>query len=305
MKPIHWITLIILASISGSSFLFTKSLANDIGPMATTVLRIFIAGLALVVYSFIVKSTMDWAENWKQYAIIGVINSGIPFLLYSYAALYMPASYMAIVNSSAPIFGAIFSVIWLSEKLTITKVFGLSMGMLGVGLVTYSGSSQDFSNMLIVGFAACILAAASYAISGIYIKKRAKGIKPLALAGGSQFVAGLIMIPFCYVDADVLLNANFGMSTIVNILVLSIVCSAIAYILYFRLMFAIGPTKTLTVTFLSPFFAMVLGYIIFDENITLLILLGCVIIITSTIIINGTWKPKLSTVASDNTKAVS
>ncbi len=301
MKPIHWLTLVILATISGSSFLFTKSLSAEIGPIFTTVLRIFLAGLALVIYAGIVHSDMEWKKNWKRYGLIGLMNSGAPFLLYSYASLAMPASYMAIVNSTAPIFGAIFSFIWLAEKVNVAKVIGLLGGVLGVGTITYSGFHGNLPESFLYGVMACVVAAASYAISGIYIKKFAKDIKPLALAGGSQLAAGIIMAPFCYMDYSIFSEATLSLAVVAKTLALSLVCSAIAFILYFRLIIAVGPTKTLTVTFLSPFVAMVLGAIVFGEQITTYMLAGSVVIIVSTMLINGLIKPGATSLAQPST----
>ena len=289
MKLNHWITLVLLASISGSSFIFTRTLAPVLGPIVTADLRMLIAGLALVAYSAIVGFNLEWRRYWKLYAIVGVINSGLPFLLYSFAALYLPAAYLAIVNSSAPLFGALFSAIWLSDRLTSPKIMGLMLGMVGVGMISYSGSTAQISTMFGVGIAACIIAAMCYAFSGIYIKRFAKEIKPLAMASGSQLAAGVLMLPFCAVDP-----VSIGTITadiIINMAALALLCSAIAYLIYFRLIAEVGPTKTLTVTFVSPFFAMVFGVIFLGEGITLQMLAGAVTIIFATVLVNGLWKP--------------
>lgn len=293
MKPINWIMLIILASISGSSFIFTKALAPILGPIVTTDLRILIAGAALVIYASIVGFNLEWKKNWKLYIIIGIINSGLPFLLYSYAALYVPSVYMAIVNSSAPLFGALFSAIWLFERLTLTKTFGLMLGMAGVGMISYSGVVDNVSDMFGLGIAASIIAAMCYALSGIYIKRFAKEVKPLALASGSQLSAGIVMIPFCAIDPISISVGEITSLIIFNLLSLALLCSAIAYLLYFHLINEVGPTKTLTVTFLSPFFTMLLGTIFLGEIITPQMVAGCATIIFATVLINGLWVPKV------------
>jgi len=293
MKPIHWFILIVLASISGSSFIFTRTLAPVLGPIVTADLRVLIAGLALVIYALIIGYSFEWHKNWKLYCIIGIINSGIPFLLYSYAALYLPSSYMAIVNSSAPLFGAMFSAIWLFERLSFVKILGLSLGIAGVGMVSYSGSTGAVSDMFGIGIGASIVAAMMYALSGIFIKRYAKDIKPLALAGGSQLAAGLAILPFCILD-PVTINVNLITPVIVfNMAALALLCSAIAYILYFRLINEVGPTKTLTVTFLSPFFAMLVGGLFLNEIITPQMLTGCITIIFATVLVNGLWVPRM------------
>ncbi len=293
MKINHWITLFLLASISGSSFIFTRTLVPVLGPIVTTDLRVLIAGLALVVYSAAVDFNLEWKRNWRLYTIIGVINSGLPFLLYSFAALYLPAAYLAIVNSSAPLFGAMFSAIWLSDRLTPSKISGLTLGMVGVGMISYSGSTANISTMFAMGIAACIVAAMCYALSGIYIKRFAKEIKPMALACGSQVAAGILILPFCAIDP-----ITIGVITptiIINMAALALLCSAIAYLIYFRLIAEVGPTKTLTVTFVSPFFAMLFGAWFLGESITPQMLAGAITIIFATVLVNGLWKPRTLT----------
>lgn len=288
MKINHWITLFLLASISGSSFIFLRTLVPVLGPIVTTDLRLLIAGLALVAYAAAINYNLEWKRNWKLYAIVGVINSGLPFLLYSFAALYLPAAYLAIVNSSAPLFGALFSAIWLSDRLTYPKVMGLMLGMAGVGMISYTGSTTQVSTMFVAGIIACIVAAMCYALSGIYIKRFAKEIKPLALASGSQVAAGVLLLPFCMFDP-----VSIGVITpiiVINMAVLALLCSAIAYLIYFRLITEIGPTKTLTVTFVSPFFAMLFAAWFLGEGITTQMFAGAITIIFATILVNGLWK---------------
>ena len=283
MKKIHWLSLIILASISGSSFIFTKTLAPILGAIGTADLRVLIAGTTLMLYSIVIKFDLEWRHHLKLYAWIGLINSGVPFFLYSFSALYLPASYLAIINSTSPLFGGIFAALWLKEKLTPLKVIGLLFGVLGVSFISYSRSSSNVSSMFVIAIAACLLAAMCYALSGILIKKHAKNIKPLALAACSQFAAGVLMLPFFFMSPP---TGSITLSVALNMAALALVCSAIAYLIYFKLMVEVGPTKTLTVTFLSPFFAMLASYFFLNETITIQMLIGAVIIICATITVN-------------------
>jgi drug/metabolite transporter (DMT)-like permease len=292
MKLIHWLSLILLACISGSSFIFTRTVAPVLGPIVTADFRILIAGFALILYAAAIGFDMKWREHWKLYVWMGIINSGIPFLLYSFAALYIPASYLATVNASAPLFGAVFSAIWLSDKLTMPKFFGLLLGMAGVGMITYAGTTQEISPMFGTAIAACILAAMCYAFSGILIKRHAQNIKPLAIAAGSQFAAGLAMLPLCIAQPPI---KPIETSVMFELLALALLCSAIAYLIYFWLIREIGPTRTLTVTFLSPFFAMLIAYLFLNEPVTAQMLQGAALIIAATVLVNYTnlfSKPK-------------
>ncbi len=283
MKTIHWISLLLLAAISGSSFIFTRAIAPVLGPTVTADLRVLLGGGTLLIYAAAIRFDPDWKRNWKLYAVIGLINSGIPFFLYSFAALYIPASYSAIVNSSAPLFGALFSALWLNDRLTLNKLFGLALGMTGVALISYSGSNANLSPMFGYAIAACIGAAMCYALSGIVIKRFAKGIKPLAIAGCTQFAAGILMLPFWGAQP---VTGMVTTSVILNLAALAVVCSAVAYLIYFWLIGEIGPTRTLTVTFLTPFYAMLWGAVFLGEAVTPLMLAGCVAIVCATMLVN-------------------
>lgn len=283
MKIIHWFYLFLLAAISGSSFIFTRKIAPILGPIGTADLRILVGGGALMIYIGIVGLQVGWRSNWKLYTVIGILNSGLPFLFFSYAALHLPASYLAILNASSPLFGAVFSMIWLHDRFSSIKTAGLLLGMLGVALVTYSGQSQIAEPMVAMSIMACLAAAVCYALSGILIKLRAKQVKPIIMAGCSQFSAGLLMLPFYVANPG---EGRVTPSTLAYLAALALVCSAIAYLIYFKLMSEIGPARTLTVTFLSPSFAMIIGYLALHEKITGQMLIGAAVIIGSTFLVN-------------------
>ena len=289
MKIKHLLILILLATISGSSFIFTKDLVPTLGPIFTTELRIFIAGIFLVIYSYVIKFDIKWKEYWKLYLIMGLLNSAIPFLLYSFAALYVNASYLAIINSTSPLFASLFAIIWLNQSLSLIKIIGLLFGVLGVSIVVFDGLNMDTGSSFYIGIILCITAAAFYAISSIYIKKVGFKLNPLALATGSQMISSLILLPFIIFDhtsTNDVANSLLNINTIINILMLSIVCSALAYLLYFKLINEIGPIKTLTVTFISPFAAILLDSIFLNGIFTNGMLIGVLFIIVAILITN-------------------
>lgn len=284
MKPIHWISLVVLATISGSSFILTRALAPVLGAIGTADLRLLLAGMALMVYAALVRFDLQWRENWGLYLTIGIVNSGLPFLLYSYAALELPAAYLAIINASSPLFGALFSAIWLGDRLTSHKLFGLLIGMVGVGLVSYNGGAdQGWGASVATSVLACVGAAACYALSGVFIKKKAKHIKPLALAACSQLAVGVLMAPLMGLEAP---PGPFAWTAALQLLTLALLCSAVAYLIYFRLMAEIGPTRTLTVTFLSPIAAMVVARVFLGEAIHMQMVLGMGTIVAATMMVN-------------------
>ncbi len=131
-----------LAAIWGGSFIFIRVLAPVLGPVLTATSRVSIAGLALVLYLRARGQHGDLRHHWRHYLIIGVANSALPFLLFAFAGLHLPASYSVILNSATPLFGALLSTVWLAEPLTGARVSGLVSGALGVALVSKAGPVQ-------------------------------------------------------------------------------------------------------------------------------------------------------------------
>ncbi len=281
MAIVDLASLLALAAIWGGSFIFMRFLAPLLGPVTTTGARVLIAGLVLWAVYAATGFKLEWRRNWKRYLVLGVLNSGIPFLLYAFAALHIPASLSVVLNALAPMFGAVFSALWLADRLTWRKLAGLGLGILGVALVS-SLDRVSTSPLALVGMAACVLATICYGLSTVYIRKRAMDVKPRALAGGSQLMAGLVYLPLM---AAVPPRVAPGPLVIGVEAAFAILCSAVAFLLYYRLVARVGPTRTLLVTLLMPAFGMLWGFLILREQITWVRILGAAVILAGTYLV--------------------
>jgi drug/metabolite transporter (DMT)-like permease len=286
LRTADTIRLLVLAALWGGSFIFMRILAPLFGPVLTADLRALLAGIALVIYFRIIRFDAQWKIHWRKYLFIGAINSALPFLFFSFAALYIPASLSVILNSTSPLFGAIFSVLWLQEKFTFRKVIALFLGIAGVVLVTRVGQFNT-KPMFWIAVTACIIASALYGLIATYIKRYATGVNSLGIAGGSQLMAGLLRIPVIPFSP---MRSPLNLEMIIGVICFALLCSALAYILYFRLIADIGPTGALTVTFLMPMFGMVWGKIFLHEIITTTMVLGAALIIFSTLMVLSSKK---------------
>lgn len=274
--------LVGLSAIWGASFMFMRYLAPLLGPLATADMRILVAGAVLVLFFSVAGFKLKWRERWRRYLAIGLLNSAIPFALYSFAALSLPASVEAVLNALSPCFGAIFAAIWLGEPLVGRKILGLGLGLAGVGVV--SGIGRGLGGGTLLAALACVAATACYGLAGVYIKKRAKDIEPRAMAAGSQFLGGLFLLPsLALYPPTALMRPRVALIT----LLFAILCSAIAYLIYYRLIADVGPTKALTVTFLIPVFSFVWGGLFLGETIDPFMLGGSALILCGTYLVAG------------------
>jgi drug/metabolite transporter (DMT)-like permease len=273
--------LLLLAAIWGASFIFMRTLAPVLGPVLTANSRVLIAGIALIGWFRIIGFDAGLRRHWRQFLVVGVVNSALPFLLFSFAALHLPASYSAILNAAAPLFAVLLSALWLDERLTAPRVAGLAAGIAGVALVTRAGPVAPDA-MVGWAIAACLAAALCYALAGVFIKRHAAGVKPMAIAGWSQMFAGLALLPLAPFAPPPGVITGI---VVVQMLGLALLCSAVAYLLYFRLIADLGPSRAMSVTFLIPLFGMLWGVLLLDETITLPMLAGCALIVGGTVLV--------------------
>ena len=267
--------LIALAAIWSLSFVFMRVVAPPLGPVWTAALRVLIGGMALAAWLVLSGREANLRAHWRAYLLIGAVNSALPFFLFAYAALSLPASYLVILNAMVPLFAVVLGALLLGESLTFAKVAGIATGIAGVALVTGAGAiAMDAKTWLAV--AAALLACVCYAGSAVGIKLRGQGLAPNAIAAWSQLFAAVVLLP------PAIAYPPPGPVTPVvaaNLLGLALLCSAVAYLLYFRLIRDVGPTRTATLTLIMPAFGIVWGTLLLGESITLSMLAGAALIV--------------------------
>lgn len=278
LKPADLLELCSLAAIWGASFLFMRLGAQEFGPVALAALRVGIASLALLPLLAWRQSLAELRSHARPLVVVALLNSALPFALFSYAALSITAGLSSILNATTPLWGALVAWAWLRQGLTPLRVLGLMLGFSGVVFLAWEQASfkPGGSGLALL---ACLLAALSYGIAANYTKKRLSGVSPLAVATGSQLYAALMLAG----PAALLWPAEMPSARAwAGALMLALLCSALAYILYFRLMSRIGPTNTIAVTFLIPGFAVLWGWLFLGEAFTLRMAIGCAIVLLGT-----------------------
>jgi drug/metabolite transporter (DMT)-like permease len=275
--------LLLLSALWGGSFLFIRIAAPVLGPVLLIELRVLIAGVALLLYMLFSRSSLDLRSRWKYYLVIGIINSAIPFTLIATAELYLTAGLAATLNATSPLFGAVVAAIWINEALTKKKVIGLVLGLLGVSILV-GWSPFPFSMTLVVSVAASLTAAACYGIAGVYTKVYMRGASSKAVATFSQLGAALFLLPLTLVATP---KHSPTPIVVLSVITLALLCTAVAYLLYFWLIEHAGPTRALTVTFLAPVFGVLWGTVLLSEPLSLSTFIGFGIILVGTGFVTG------------------
>jgi drug/metabolite transporter (DMT)-like permease len=286
LKPTDLGELIALAALWGASFLFMRMGAAEFGPVALAAVRVGGATLFLLPLLQARGEVPALARHWRGLFAVGVVNSVLPFLCYSYAALSITAGLSSIFNAAAPLFGAVVAALWLKERLTPSRIVGLLIGFGGVLWLAWDRASFKPGGS---GFAviACLAATLCYGFGASLTRKLLAGVPPLAVAAGSQLSAALVLA----VPAVVWWPQAMPTPTAwIAATLLAVACTGIAYVLYFRLIAHVGPTNAITVTFLIPAFAVLWGHVFLDESFTPQMVVGCIVILVGTALATGLLK---------------
>jgi drug/metabolite transporter (DMT)-like permease len=282
-SPRRWgADFVLLAAMWGASFLFMRISVLDFGPLPTAAVRVAIAAAFLLPIVWLRGLLPELGQHWRKTFFIGLLNSGIPFALFSFALLSISTGLSAILNATVPMFGALIAWVWLKDKLNASRVLGLVIGFAGVALLAWraTGPAAGFipgASSVAPGWAvlACLLAVVCYGVSASYTKRYLAGLPPLVTAAGSQLGATLgLALPALW-----LWPARMpGSAAWLALLVLGVFSTGLAYILFFRLIENAGPARALSVTFVVPVFAVLYGVLFLGESVTPW-MLGCAAVI--------------------------
>jgi drug/metabolite transporter (DMT)-like permease len=280
--------LVALAALWGASFLFIRLCVDELGPVAVADGRLLLAVATLALLLIPAGRLVRPRAPVRRYLLLGAVNAAAPFTLIALAEKRLDASLAAIVNSSTPLFTALVGAAVGDERITRRRGAGLVLGMTGVALVV--GLSHEKVDLAFVGAAGCsLLAAVCYAIGSTYAKRALDGEPPNTLAIGQQLAAGMLLLPALALWPPPHPGAAGPLAALVA---LAVACTALAYLLYFRLLAEVGPTSTLTVTFLVPVFGVLWAALFLGEHVTVGTLAGGVLILASVSLVTSAGLPR-------------
>ena len=281
---------ILLAAIWGGSFLFTLLGVREFGAIPTAGLRVLVAALFLLPLLTLKGHLPGLRQHWRMTFFVGLLNSAIPFACFAFAILSITTGLSSILNATVPMFGALIAWVWLKDRPNGLRILGLGIGFLGIVLLAMGkasfkpDASGSSSGLAII---ACLFACLFYGIAANFTKRFLTGVPPLVTATGSQCGAALsLALPMVWLWPA----QTPGINAWLAISVLGVLCTGIAYVLYFRLIANAGPARALTVTFMIPVFAVFYGVLFLSEAVTLWMTVCGVIIICGTSLASGLVK---------------
>lgn len=276
--------LILLAAIWGSSFLFITLSVNDFGPFALMAMRTGIGLLVLLPLLFWRHALPDLVRHWKPIFTVGIINAALPFTLLAYAAFVIPAGVLSILNSATPLWGAVFAALWLKDILPKWRIAGLVIGFCGMILLVWDELEIDQLIGTGLGLAAAAAAPMSYGLSSTFTNRYLMGVKSIAVATGALLSATIALWPLALLTWP---EGEISQRSWGALLMLSVLCTGVTYIIFYRLVMNAGPAKASTVTLLIPVFGVLWGWMWLEEEVTGVILMATAIILAGTALATG------------------
>jgi drug/metabolite transporter (DMT)-like permease len=270
-----WLTpleLVLLGAIWGASFLFMRVAAQDFGPFALVEVRLALGAIVLLPFLWRERARMT-RSIWWRLAAIGAINSAMPFVLFAWAAQRAPAGIGAISNATAAMFTAFVAFLFFGERIQSRRVLGLLAGFVGV-VVLASGKTSGGSvwSAAMAGTCAALL----YGFGANLLRRYVPGIPAAAIASATLICASVLLSPLAIATWP---STPVPLNSWLSAIALGVLCTGIAYVLYYRLIYRIGAPRAATVTYLIPLFGVMWAFLLLDEAITLNMSVACALIL--------------------------
>lgn len=300
MRPREWALLLLLALIWGGSFLFNGLALKELPPLVIVAVRVGLAAIALHVVMRAQGLVLPRNPHlWLGFFWLGLFNNALPFGLIVWAQTHIPSGLASILNATVPLFGVVVAhFMTQDEKVDARRVLGVLTGVAGVATMVGDGMSglpQDH----IYGELAVLCAALSYAFATVYGRRfKAWNIAPLTVTTGQTTMASLVLMPLALlIDAPWTLTQP-SVSTWFSLIMLALVSTALAYILYFKILSSAGAVNVSLVTLLIPPFAILLGVFVLGEQLEQRHFLGMTLIAIGFLVIDGRLLRRLQRSAS-------
>lgn len=284
MNTRDFIVLLLVSILWGGSFLFVRLLVLDgLEPLQIVSIRMLLAAIFILPFFLNKLKKYSFHDHGFSFVLIGMLNTALPFTLFSYASLKLGAGSLSILQATVPILTALLLFSLYRNEFSFRKLTGVVLGFAGLFVLVGPSSSLDtFSGIL------CVVASMSYAVAGIYLAKTPEKLSNSFIGMGSILVGAVIMLPF-------LLNYTSSLSTISStswwyLALLGIINTSLAYVIFIKLIKRIGPINASYVTYFVPLSSISLGIIFLDEVITTTLVIGALMILSGVFLSNKQQK---------------
>jgi len=279
MDAAAWLLLLVLSVLWGGSFFFFKLLVAELPTLTIVLGRVGIAALALNFYLLARRDPMPRSLRlWGQFLVMGLLNNVVPFTLIVFGETRISSGLASILNATTPVFAVLTAhVLVADERLTWARGAGVLAGFVGVAILIGPGAIAGLADQDLAGELACLAAAFVYGLAGLY-GRRFKGVPPLKVATGQITASTLVLLPLAALVDRPWTLAPPSPTAWAACIGLALFSTALAYMLYFRILAMAGATNLMLVTFLLPISALLLGHLVLGEAVAPSALLGMAVI---------------------------
>jgi drug/metabolite transporter (DMT)-like permease len=280
MSARHLVLIIVLAAIWGGAFTLIRNAVPALGPLGLSAVRLTLAAVIMLAYLQATGLRVRWRRDRKAIAVIGCFGAALPFPLFAYGATQWSAGFLAVINATVPLWGAVIARVWLGDRITPTAILGLAFGIGGVVLLTGAGSAP----LPAAGVAALLAALAAslcFAVAGVATKALGTHVPAASLGTGVLIIGAAFNAPLTLLDPPRQITA-FALA---NAALLALLASALATVLYLKLIQEIGPTRSMTVTFLIPVWGIFWSALLLDEPVTATMIAACGLVLMGTALV--------------------
>ena len=289
MGLVQWSMLLLLSMLWGGSYFFVEIALMEWSPLMIVAVRVLIA--TAVIWGIVLIAGLPIPQSrsaWIAFLAMGLLNNVFPFLLIVWGQKEIASGLAAILNAAAPIFSVIVAGIWLKdEPVTRSRLLGAALGLVGVAVLIGPSALAGLDANLLAQLAV-LGAALSYAFAGVYARRFPRmNIDPVVAAAGQLLMSSLVLIVLALMFEAPSQLLQTSASVWMAVIFMAVFSTALAYILYFRLLATAGATNAILVTLLIPVTAVLLGTIILNERLQWGHLLGMIVIGLGLAVIDG------------------
>jgi drug/metabolite transporter (DMT)-like permease len=274
-----WVLFAAVSVIWGMPYLFIKLAVEEMSPSVVAWSRLALAAAVLLPVAWKLGALRGLGERWRILTFFAAVEMAVPWPLIGYGEVHISSSFAAILIAAVPLFVALIALRFdHSERPTRTRLAGMLIGLAGVAAlvgIDVGGHSDE-----LLGSLAVLVAAFCYAVGPMIVKRRLSDVDPLGPVAASLAIATVLVTPFALADVP---DSTPSLEALSSIVVLGLVCSALAFLFFFRLIAEIGPSRATIITYINPVVALALGVAILDESVTTGVVVGLLLILA------GSW----------------